>query len=160
MTLTDVLAPERIRIRISVSNKVELLDALLDILVEQHLVLDREAARNAIFEREEKLSTGIGHGIALPHAKTNAVPLTTASLVTCAEAVEYDALDSNPVDIAILLLGPPADVRTHLQLLGKISRMICTDSSVEQFRHAVLDAETAEEAYRALHQLSTATTGA
>ncbi|GIV54195.1 MAG: PTS sugar transporter subunit IIA [Candidatus Kapaibacterium sp.] len=154
MNLTDVLSPDKIRLRVHVSSKAELLDMLIDILVESKELTDRRAARQAVFEREEKLSTGVGHGIALPHAKTDAVRATTAALVTCAYAIDYDALDNKPVDIAILLLGPPADVRTHLQLLGRISRLINTESGREAFRTALLSAPNSIEAYRALHRLA------
>ncbi len=158
MNLTDVLTPEKIRLRVHVSTKAELLELLVDILVESNDIIDRQAACRAVFEREEKLSTGIGHGIALPHAKTDAVRVSTAALVTCAYPIDFDALDAKPVDIAILLLGPPNDVRTHLQLLGKISRLINTDSGREAFRSALLNAVDAETAYRQLHRLADSTT--
>jgi mannitol/fructose-specific phosphotransferase system IIA component (Ntr-type) len=158
MNLTDVLTPEKIRLRVHVATKAELLDLLIDILVESRELVDRYAARQAVFEREQKLSTGVGHGIALPHAKTEAVQTTTAALVTCAYAIDFDALDGKPVDIAILLLGPPTDVRTHLQLLGKISRLINTDGGRDSFRTALLTAQSSEDAYRALRSLADTTT--
>ncbi|MCS7000570.1 MAG: PTS sugar transporter subunit IIA [Bacteroidota bacterium] len=154
MNLSDVLSPEKIRLRVAVPDKPALLDYLVDIVDHSGDLFDRDAVRRAVREREERLSTGIGHGIALPHAKTDAVRTTTAAVVTCAQPIDYDALDGKPVDIAILILGRTADVRSHLQLLGKLSRLISTDSQREAFRQALLDASSPEQVYAFFCQLN------
>lgn len=147
MKLSDVLTPAKIHLRVPVTTKHALIDYLVNIVQAQGELLDSQAARRAVYEREERLSTGIGYGIALPHAKTDAVTTTTAALVTCAKPVEYDSLDGKPVDIAILILGRNSDVRTHLQLLGRLSRLISSETDRENFRHTLLSAETPEQVY-------------
>lgn len=150
MNIADVLSPAKIRLRVAVPTKPALLDYLINIVHEQGELLDVETARQAVFEREKRLSTGIGYGIALPHAKTNAVRTTTAAVVTLAEPVDFESLDGIPVDIAMLILGRENDVRTHLQLLGKVSRIISTDELRETFRRKLLGATTPEEVYQYL----------
>lgn len=153
MKIADVLSPTKIRLRIPVSTKRELLDLLLAIVEAEGELLDPERAHQAVYEREERLSTGIGYGIAIPHAKTDAVAHATAALVTCAYPVEYDSLDGKPVDIAILILGRSGDVRTHLQLLGKISRLVSSEQSREQFRRTLLEAQTMTAVYEYFQQM-------
>jgi len=153
MKIADVLSPQKIRLRIPVSNKWELLDSLIGIIEAEGELLDAESARHAVYEREERLSTGIGYGIAIPHAKTDAIAHATAAVVTCAQPVEYDSLDGNPVDIAILILGRAGDVRTHLQLLGKFSRIVVRDESREQFRRTLLGANTPSQVYEYFQQM-------
>ncbi|MCX8051591.1 MAG: PTS sugar transporter subunit IIA [Chlorobi bacterium] len=156
MNLCDVLTPATIQLRVRVPDKPGLLAYLIEIVDAHGDLLDRQEALRAVREREERLSTGIGHGIAVPHAKTDAVRTATAALVTCSEPIEYDSLDGEPVDIAILLLGRTSDVRLHLQLLGKLSRLVATDTDREQFRRALLMANSPDEAYENLRQLSDA----
>lgn len=154
MNLSDVLTPAKIHLRVPVETKHALIDYLIGIVQAHGELLDSQAARQAVREREERLSTGIGYGIALPHAKTDAVTTTTAALVTCANPVEYDSLDGKPVEIAILILGRNTDVRTHLQLLGKLSRLISSEADRENFRQTLLSAETPEQVYEFFQRLN------
>lgn len=153
MNIIDVLSPNKIRLRLAVASKPQLLDQLVGIVYECGEVLDFGMARRAVHEREERLATGIGHGIALPHAKTNAVRATTAALVTLQEPIDYGAIDGIPVDIALLVLGRENDVRTHLQLLGKISQLIATDAARETFRQTLLQAASPGDAYAFFQRL-------
>ena len=84
--------------------------------------VDRVVA--ALKEREALLSTGIGDGIAIPHAKTPLVDRLLLAAGTTPEPVDYDALDGRPADLFFMLLGPEAAAGAHVRALGRISRVL------------------------------------
>ena len=151
MNISDVITPSRIEVRLSVSSKDELLHYIPEILNRNGDVLDLEDVRRVILHREQLMSTGIGHGIAFPHGKTNAVVSTTAALVTLQDPIDYDSIDGEPVQLAVLLVGKEDQVSSHLKLLSKVSRVVASD----WFRHEALQASTPEEVYALLVRADT-----
>jgi mannitol/fructose-specific phosphotransferase system IIA component (Ntr-type) len=146
MKVSDVITPSRIEVRLSLQTKDELLEYLPEILARNGDVEDIAEVRRVIRHRESLMSTGIGHGIALPHGKSNSVRTTTAALVTLAEPMEYDSLDGEPIQLAVILVGKEDHVSTHLKLLSKISRVVASD----WFKHEALAAETPEQIHELL----------
>jgi len=145
MKIAEMLTPSRISLQVRAETKEDVLEELIKILNDNGDLEDVNDVRRVIFEREKLMSTGIGHGIALPHGKTNAVKLTSVSMITLAQPVDYESLDGQPIQLAIMLVGKENQVSTHLKLLSKISRVIANES----FRHYAIGAQTAEE----IHQL-------
>lgn len=90
--------------------------------------------------REARMSTGVGQGLALPHARTNAVRETVAAFATLATPVDYDALDGDPVRLVLLMAGPEAERSGHVRLLSRVSRLM----SAPNVREGLLAARTAE----------------
>lgn len=142
MKIRDILGKESIVVNLQVSNKDELLDKMLELAAKSGKVINLEAAKADVLERERVLSTGVGKGIAMPHAKTNAIKETTSSLATLKPPLDYDSLDGNPVDIVFLLLGKENDVGNHLRLLSKISRYL----NQESFRSRLKECSDTDEA--------------
>ncbi len=139
--LHRLLAPRRIKLHLRARDKTDLLNQVVDLLKDAPEVEDLEAVRKAIFEREEMMSTGVGKGLALPHAKTPAVTDTVVALATLDEPVDFDAIDNEPVRIVFLLVGPPEARSLHIRLLSRISRLM----NREIFRERLLQAETPAE---------------
>jgi len=132
---TDVhqlLAPDRVRIGLSGTSKAEVIDALIDVLTDHAAIANLEAVRSAIFEREEKMSTGVGKGLGLPHAKTPAASETVAAFATTDEPVDFGAVDDVPVRLLLLLVGPEEHKSQHIKILGRISRLVSRDSMRER----------------------------
>ena len=129
ISLSSLLAPERIRVGLAVASKDALLDALVDLLDGAPAVDDLDALREAVWTREQQMSTGVGLGLALPHARTDAASSTLAAFATLAEPVPYGALDGQPVTMALLLAGPETDRRRHLRLLSHVS-LVMSDQGV------------------------------
>ncbi|MBX7155995.1 MAG: PTS sugar transporter subunit IIA [Candidatus Kapaibacterium sp.] len=144
MNIAEMLTPSRICLQVRAETKEEVLNELIGILEKNGDLEDVQEVTRVIFEREKLMSTGIGHGIALPHGKTNAVKHTSAAMITLAQPVDYDSLDNQPVQLAIMLVGKENQVSTHLKLLSKISRIIANES----FRHYAIDAENAEQIHK------------
>lgn len=146
--INQLLSPERIRIGLPGTSKESVIDALVDLL-EGHEAVDRlEAVRTAIFERENMMSTGVGKGLGLPHAKTDAVTETVASFATTAEPIDFGAIDDVPVQLLLLLVGPEAHKSQHIKILGRISRLVSRDG----LRERLLRAETPDVVIETLRE--------
>jgi len=103
--------------------------------------VDLDAAMAVIMEREKLGSTGIGHGIAIPHGRLPDLETPITALVRHADGIDFDAIDGQPVHIVVVLLAPKDEDRSHLELLAGLARAL----QKESVRGAVMGAETAEE---------------
>lgn len=124
MKLKDVLDIKSISLNADISDKKTLLDSLLDLACKSGKIINKEEVRREILKREELLPTGIGNGIALPHAKTNAAKETVVAFMTLKNPIEYGSLDGSKVKLCLLLIGKENNVGIHLRLLSRISRVL------------------------------------
>lgn len=124
MHIADVLDIKSIELGLEFKSKNELLEHLINLAQKSGKVINREEVSTEVFKREAIMSTGIGNGIALPHAKTNAIKDSVGSLVVLKSSLDFESLDGEPVNIAFLLIGNENNVGIHLRLLSKISRML------------------------------------
>jgi mannitol/fructose-specific phosphotransferase system IIA component (Ntr-type) len=146
--INQLLRPEYVRIGLPGSTKDEVIDGLVDVL-EGHPGIDRlEDVRAAIFQREEMMSTGVGKGLGLPHAKTSAVTETVAAFATTAEPVDFGAIDDEPIRLLLLLVGPEEHKSQHVKILGRISRLVSRDG----FRDRLLSAEAPDTVIEVLRE--------
>ncbi len=124
-----LLAPERVRIPLRATSKHDVLAELVDVLVASlGLATEREELLQAVLERERVLSTGIGGGVALPHAKYNGLEDLVMAAGASREPVEYEALDGRPVGLFFLLLGPESAAGAHVRALSRVSRIVQNES--------------------------------
>ncbi len=126
MLLTELLTPERIRIPLQADAKEGLLRELVHV-VAAGSELDEVEVLRAVREREAVLSTGIGHGVAIPHGKSSAVPELRMAAGRTSEPIEFDALDGQPVGLFFLLVGPETAAGPHIKALSRISRLVRRD---------------------------------
>jgi fructose-specific phosphotransferase system IIA component len=141
MRIIDVLQKESIELNLSFQNKDELLSYIIQLAERSGKIADIESASKAVFDRERIMSTGVGKGIALPHAKTNSVTDSVGALVILNSPIDFEALDGKPVNIIFMLLGRESNVGNHLRLLSKVSRLLNNDA----FRSKLLRSETSDE---------------
>lgn len=126
------------------TDKDEVIRGLMD-LVERHPnMIDRAAAERAVFDREGVMSTGVGKGLGLPHAKTRAVGGTIAAFAITAKPVDFNAIDGRPVRLLFLLLGTDEARSQHIKLLSRVSRLMNRDT----VRARLLKAQSPEEVLR------------
>jgi mannitol/fructose-specific phosphotransferase system IIA component (Ntr-type) len=153
--INQLLHPEHIRIGLSAGSKTEAINALVDVLNGHTAIDNLEAVRTAVFDREKMMSTGVGKGLALPHAKTSATTETVAAFATMAEPVDFGAVDDEPVHLVLLLVGPAKDKSRHIKILGRISRLVSRDPLRRRLKQAsdpqavVAALKEGEEALRA-----------
>jgi PTS system nitrogen regulatory IIA component len=148
MNLKAVLTTDTICLKLQGSTKSEIINELLDILVAAEKIPDREAALNAVLDREQKMSTGMKHGIAIPHGKSNTINDLVACIGVSEKPVDFDSLDHEPCRIFIMTLSPVEKTGPHLQFLAEISLLF---KSTEK-RQEILSATSAEAIIRILSE--------
>jgi len=121
--------------------KDEIISEMVDLVGTSKKVLDKEKVKEAIFEREKIMSTGVGNGFAIPHGKTDAVSDIVAAFAITAEPIDYQSLDEQPVRLVFLLVGKDSMVGPHIKLLSRISRLM----NKEEFRKKLLTAASSKE---------------
>ena len=144
MNLTDILSPKAIKVPLVARDKKAVIDELVDLLDDIGLIEDPAALKQAVWEREQQRSTGIGDGLAIPHGKSNCTKNLVMAVGRPAEPIDFDSLDGKKVRLVVLLASPPQRIADHIQALGKISRMM----SDPKFRQLAYAAESAETLYR------------
>lgn len=148
MLLTDLISPERIKVPLESREKDDLLRELVDVVIRSDQVDEPDDVLRAVLEREAVLSTGIGHGVAIPHGKSPAMPDLRMAAGVTVDPVDFDALDGQPVRLFFLLVGPESAAGPHIKALSRISRLVRR----EDVRQKLLAARDAEEFYQALKE--------
>ena len=141
MKISDILDESSIRTQLPGSSKDEIILEMIDIVAASKKVLDKEKVKEAIFEREKIMSTGVGNGFAIPHGKTDAVSDIVAAFAVTAAPIDYQSLDEQPVRLVFLLVGKDSMVGPHIKLLSRISRLM----NKEEFRKKLLAAASPKE---------------
>jgi PTS system nitrogen regulatory IIA component len=146
MNLRKSLSPQTTRVGLQGNTKNEIIEELLDLIVSTGKVGDREAALADLMAREKKMSTGMEHGVAIPHAKTDVVDGLLVALGTHPTGVDFESLDESPARIFIMTLSPKNRSGPHIQFLAEISRILRS----EAIREMLLAAGSPEELLRIL----------
>ena len=143
MKLKNILNPSVISTNLKSSDKEGVIKELLSILVSAKLIpsAQLELVFNDVMGRESKMSTGIQHGVAIPHAKTKVVKNLVACIGVKESGVDFASLDGEPSTIFIMTLSPVDRVGPHVQFLADISMVIKEESA----RIAILNARTAQD---------------
>ena len=121
MNLKTVLTPETVNLHLKGTSKEEIIDELLEMLVQAGKVKDKAVALACVLDRERKMSTGMKHGIAIPHGKTDSVTDLVACIGISDHPVDFDSLDQDPCRIFIMTLSPVDKTGPHLQFLAEVS---------------------------------------
>jgi len=138
--LNDHLDPRRVK-DLRGTTKDAVLEEMVSLVATSDAVTDRAALLTAVRERERVLSTGIGLGIAIPHAKIPGVSRFVVAVGRHAQGIEFDAIDGKPVHVVVLIAGPQDAQDRYLRLLARLSGRLRLDD----VRKRVLVAKTPEE---------------
>ncbi len=150
MRLTELFAPEDLVIDFAPDDKWDALGKLVEHLVQQGR-LDSEQApaiRDAVLARERSMSTGMEHGIAIPHAAVEGVEqiLVALGIVRNEAGLNFESIDGQPARLVVLLVIPKAQKLLHIRTLADVARVLGKDA----VREELLAAETPEAAWYAL----------
>jgi len=148
LLITPLLQQDRVCVGLHGEMKDDIIHALVDLLEGHEGIRDLEAVRTAVFARERVMSTGVGKGLALPHAKTEGVEGMVAALAIVENDIDFESLDHQPVRIVFLLAGTPAAKAQHVRILSRISRLINEDA----FRTRLLAAPDANTALQLIEE--------
>ncbi len=150
MRLTELLVPEAVVTNFppaATGSKEDLLEAVVADLDGRGFVADRRIATDDLLARERVMSTGVGNGVAIPHAYTDGVTRLSAAFYRTTTPVAFGSPDGTPVDLYFVILGPRESRREHIRLLARLSRLLNNADFREQLRVAP-DADTVLSVFR------------
>ena len=140
MRIVDLLNKDSILLGGKPKSKAEAIDTLVELQVKGGKIADKEAYRKGILAREEQGSTAVGEGIAIPHAKSEAVKGPSLAAMTVPEGVDYEALDDEPSNL-LFMIAAPNDGDVHLEVLSRLMTILMD----EDFRAKLLGAKDKDE---------------
>lgn len=150
MRIVDLLSKESILLGGAPQNKSEAIDMLIDLQVKGGRIADREAYKKGILAREEMSSTAVGEGIAIPHAKSEAVKAPSLAAMTVPQGVDYQAMDDEPSNL-LFMIAAPNNGDVHLEVLSRLMTLLMD----EDFRAKLLAAKNADEFLAAIDAAET-----
>ncbi|MDZ5473760.1 fructose-specific PTS transporter subunit EIIC [Bacillus sp. 31A1R] len=136
MRITELLTRETINLSLSGRHKLEVIEDLVDTLDKAGKLSDRHAFKEGILKREEQSTTGIGEGIAIPHAKTTAVKQPAIAFGKSSDGVDYESLDGQPAHLFFMIAAPEGANNTHLEALARLSSILMKAEVREQLLQA------------------------
>ena len=124
MFLGDIFPPELIKIGLESEDKDEVFEEMTDLLCRVKKLECRSEILEALWHREDKMSTGIMEGIAIPHGKLAALDAIHGVIGISKKGIDYEALDGHPVRLLFMLLIPHEDSEDHLRILKRLSELL------------------------------------
>lgn len=146
MNLLDILSPQCVVAPLIATDKRGVINELVDVLAANAKVSDAQGLKDAVWTREQTRTTGIGHGLAIPHGKSAGMPTLAMAIGKPAQPMDFEAIDGQPVKLIVLLASPPDRTSDHIQALARISRLMTMDD----FRNQIYAASTPQEIYALL----------
>lgn len=148
MRITDLLTEQAIKLGAKVSGKTEAIDVMVDMMARTGRLNDAQEYKNRVLAREDEGTTGIGEGVAIPHAKTDAVKKAGLCAMVVPGGVDYESLDGQPTKLIFMIAAPNTKENVHLDVLGKLS-VLLMDSD---FCRRLIGAKTAKEFLRYIQE--------
>lgn len=151
MRLIELIDETSIELNMSASDREAVIESLVDRLASAGRIQGRDSVLQSVLERERALSTGVGQGVAVPHATVEDLPHAVVAFGRHSKGVEFGALDEQPVDLIFLLLAPSEEISLHLKLLSRVSRLC----NKPEFREALRGAESPAHVTSTIEQYET-----
>jgi PTS system nitrogen regulatory IIA component len=136
MQVAELLNLDRISCNTQSASKKRALEQLSQLLAANQETLTQNQVFDSLISRERLGSTGLGHGVAIPHGRLKESDTTLAAFIKLQEGIDFDASDNQPVDLLFALLVPEEATDEHLQLLAQLARMFSDEELVRQLRSA------------------------
>ncbi|MGZ9770491.1 PTS fructose transporter subunit IIABC [Bacillus toyonensis] len=144
MKITELLKRDTVIMNLTASNKEAVIDELVEKLASANRLNSKAEFKEAIFKRESQSTTGIGEGIAIPHAKTKAVKQPAICFGRSVSGINYESLDGQPAHLFFMIAASEGANNTHLETLSRLSTLLMD----EGFRRQLLEAKDGEELLR------------
>lgn len=136
MKISDLLKKEIMIMEIAADNKIDAINEMIAKLKEKKMISDEELFREEIMNREELSSTGLGDGIAMPHAKTKAVNTPCVLFARSEKGIDYDSLDGQPAHLFFMIAAEEGANNTHIETLANLSKLLLKANFIEKLRKA------------------------
>ena len=148
MQLSEIINVNRIRNDVDVKSKKRALEELSNLLVQDQNQLDASDIFDSLISRERLGATGVGYGIAIPHGRIKNCNKIIGAFIQLNNAVDFNSIDNQPVDIFFALIVPEESTDEHLQVLALLASMF----NDENFRQKLHQSKSSEETYQLLTQ--------
>ncbi|RLL43658.1 PTS fructose transporter subunit IIC [Oceanobacillus piezotolerans] len=136
MKITDVLRKDIMLLDLKATDKEGVIDEMIASLDKHGVITDVSEFKDAILKREAQTSTGLGDGIAMPHAKNKAVKEPTVLFAKSKQGVDYESLDGQPAYLFFMIAVPEGANNTHLETLAALSRQLIDQDFIRQLKQA------------------------
>jgi mannitol/fructose-specific phosphotransferase system IIA component (Ntr-type) len=150
MVISDLVSLDLVDVNLKSTSKEAALSEIVDFLYEKNKIRNKQPVLQALLDREKHGTTGIGNGVAVPHARLENLTEVILLVGTSQQGIDFSSADGEPVRIILFLLAPVSDIGTSLKILANIARMI----NDRYFTKKLLQASTNEELYKILKQSS------
>lgn len=144
MNITELISPQRVVARLGTTSKKRALEQLAELLAGHAPSLTPEEIFDSLIGRERLGSTGLGQGVALPHGRLAGLSEPVGAFASLDPAIDFDAIDHQPVDLMFALLVPAESTDEHLQILADLARRFSDKGFTDDLRRAA----TGEELYQ------------
>ena len=136
MSLIDLMSEETVELNLAATTKDEAIAELVHVMVKAGKILpqDRDSVVKAVRQREEVMTTGIGSGIALPHAKSELVPELMLAMARSGQGVDFNSIDGRPANLFFLLLSREDTTGPHIQALARLARLLRDEEFCQALR--------------------------
>lgn len=151
MRLSELVREDLVKVDLEAVDKWESIEELIDLLISAHelRLTDREAALEAVRNREHSLSTGLEHGLAIPHAAVDCVDDIVAALGISDKGVPFESLDGRPTRLIVLVLVPRGKFQRYVSTLSGIASL----GTNRRLRERIMAADTPAQVMDAIHEL-------
>lgn len=139
--MNQIFTANNITLNLQAHNKISAINEIVDLLNNNNILNDKEQYKTAILKRESESTTGIGFGIAIPHAKSDAVNQAAVAIAISPTGVDFESADNTPVKIIFMIAVPNDANDMHLQILAKLSRKLINPV----FRNQLINSQSTEE---------------
>jgi len=143
MKLSEILSVECVQAPLAAVDKQNAINELVDLLATNNKIKQPDALKDAVWSREQTRTTGIGHGLAIPHGKCDCINSPTLAIGRPSTPMDFESMDSQPVELIVLLASPTASTREHIDALASVSRIMNNPT----FRDVIYKANDAKEIY-------------
>jgi len=143
MSLLEILDERCVALDLDSSDKQEAISKLLEMLASAGALSEKDDVLQAVLERERQMSTGIGGGVAIPHAQSKGVSRLAVALARPKTPIDFEAIDGKPVSLIFLIVGPE-ERGGYVRILARISRLLYTGD----LQKKLLRARTSDEVLR------------
>lgn len=149
MNLSALLTAGHVKLDLEGESKEEVVEELVELLADQYDVKDADTIFDAVMQREREGSTGLEKGIAIPHAKNDAVDKLSIVIGISKKGVDFDSQDGKPSNLFFLMVAPTSESGPHVQAIAKIVKMV----KIDRFREKLLKAGRSEEVIGAIRNV-------
>ena len=150
MVIQELMNLKNIELDFQAKSKTEALDMLAQILLKNKAIDDLTGFLDDVYERESITSTGIGFGIAIPHAKSSHVTIPSVIFARSDEGIPFDAMDGKDAHLFFMIAMPEDGTNAHLKVLAMLSRKLMHSD----FREALLETKTKEDILKLLYTMN------